>query len=174
MKNKELEEAVKARVDILTYSSEVRGIILERVIVLENVINMFLANHFCHKQNDRIIDMLEMVFSTTRITFDGKREIFMGVIQKYYTEFAQKNEGSKGNPGINSRLQDIAKERNIFAHHLLDTSADAVTMFNQTKTITFLKYNNSLVPEPYTLDDVDNLMTKVSVMSKLILGLTVL
>jgi len=95
----------------------VRGALLNDVIFLEKVIDNWLAVYF-GKDKIRQSEIFELVFCNESLTYNSKIQIFCAIVKKHCPEFDSKS------PKLKSDLEEIGKERNRFAHWMLDTSEE--------------------------------------------------
>ena len=79
---------------------------------------------------EKAIESLEMIFSTTKITFDSKRDIFNAILNKNLADKEYAKE-------LNSDLQKIIEERNVFAHYKADLSQEGIELFKKEKQLGF-------------------------------------
>ena len=110
-------------------------------------------------------DLVEMVFATKRITFDYKREILNGILNKYYPPLTT----IKDEKTLCNKIKSIAEKRNIFAHYPLSVDEASVKLFKENATLFFLKYNNSVTKEKFTKSDIENLILDVSFCNEVML-----
>ena len=162
---KELIDVDEDLCNLIIYIKEITGDVLTTVISLETVMNQFLAKHFCGHSEEKLTESIEMIFSTTKITFDNKRDIMLAIMLKHHgsKKYAQQ---------LNKSLQKIIEHRNIFAHHQFDSSPKAIALFRNNKTIQFLKYKNAEIPEPYTTEDISALTFDITAAMLKIIALT--
>jgi hypothetical protein len=158
------EKQAEEMVPLIKRSAEYRGQIIERVVVLERIIDTFIGMYF-FKDMAKYREMQEMVFATTKITFLNKAEVLTAIIKKNNSQFLVKNKK------FFDELNGIAEERNKFAHHATDISKKAVEVFKKDGTVVLLKYKNEEIPSPYNDEIIDNLMTKITKYQKLILSI---
>ena len=145
-------------------SALMRGHVLSKVIVLETMMGAFLSKHFC-KTKKLQTQILETIFATTKITFDSKRDAINAIMIKDYKKFLEENKH------FNSDLQEISKQRNIFAHYPLNTLEKGKELFKKNKIVTFIKFKNSTDFEAYDIDSVNRFLKKVSDVTLAIINL---
>ena len=143
-------------VELLEYGTQIRGSVLTKVIALESALNVALAQHFC-RGNEMEPTLIEMVFATKRVTFDHKREILNGILNKYYGVEST----VKGAKTISNKIKDIAEMRNIFAHYPIAIDNDALSEFKSDKTLNFLKYSYSETKEKFTKEKIENFILTI-------------
>jgi len=110
-------------------------------------------------------DLVEMVFATKRITFDYKREILSGILNKYYPPLTT----IKDEKTLCNKIKDIAEKRNIFAHYPLSVDETSIKFFKENRTMFFLKYNNSQTKEKFTKSDIEKLILEISFCNEVML-----
>ena len=143
--------------ELLEYGTQIRGKVLTKVIALESALNLALAQHFC-RGNEMESTLVEMVFATKRITFDHKREILNGILNKYYGIEST----VKGAKTLANKIKDIAEMRNIFAHYPLAIDDFSISDFKADKTLNFLKYSYSQTKEKFTQAKVDSFISTIT------------
>lgn len=113
----------------------IRGEIIERAIYLEREIDKFIAAHFCKTQEVKT-EFIELIISTDRMTFEGKRQIFQFLVEKYHKDFLKKNQT------IFKDISKVLEYRNKFAHYDLYGSFDAIQYFHERGSIFLVKFKN--------------------------------
>ncbi len=151
--------------ELLKHSVDARGNIIGRVVALETCINFFLAKYFTGS-TQKTIDILNLVFATTRITYASKVEIFCYIAKTEHPDMASYGKSVQGD------LIEIAEFRNRFAHHDIQYDEDAQKEFDDTGTLCLLKYKNEKLPFKITPKELDEWCSKIqfyaSAISKLI------
>ena len=125
MEKKKIFDERSTLIELIEYGATIRGKVISRFILLEDVINLFLTFQFSGEKEGIL---LESLFTTNKITFDSKRKLFISIINKHHAGFANINKGDKKSPGITTRLQLLSEERNVFAHNSLDTGKESVLL----------------------------------------------
>ena len=161
---KKIEIPDQDTIDLHIYMKGIRGDLIASVINLESVMNLFLARHFCGHSEEKITESIEMIFSTTKLTLDNKREIILGIMQKHFVD-------KKYTQALNKSLQKIIECRNIFAHHEYDGSDKAKTFFRKEKTIQFIKYKNAKIYEPFTTNQISDIKFDIHVTTERLMAL---
>lgn len=113
----------------------VRGIIINEIILLERMIDGYLANYFCTTSKSKK-SLKELILCTDRITFGNKREVFQFILETENPAFLKKH------PNFLKNITEIIKERNIVAHYWLNTSDEAISKIETEPTIELIKFKN--------------------------------
>jgi len=100
----QFEDAVKTEKNI----NEFRGIILDKVVYIENMINFVLSNYFCKNQSKQTF--MEFVLDKEFFTFFQKIRLFEDLKLHKHPKVGDKYKGYFG------KLKDIDEIRNAFAH----------------------------------------------------------
>jgi hypothetical protein len=111
-----------------------RGSVIQRACELELVIDLYIAQYFT-KDNQKIINYLQLI--SPRLTFDSKREIFNFLIKKYNPEFEEQFK-------YHADLDKIIKQRNIFAHYVIDKSEFSIKAFEEKREVNFIKLKHGI------------------------------
>lgn len=90
-------------------SSSLRGTILDGCIIYERIIDDFICQYFGANEYKRN-QLKEFIFSTEKITFDSKRQIFLGLVSVIFPDF------KKEHPKFDKKLQELVSLRNLLAH----------------------------------------------------------
>jgi|ERR1051326_1247729 len=116
----------------------VRGEYLESFVGLEKMIDFFIALHFCPHPADRerAHELLDLIVCTDRITFEGKRQVFKFLVEKYNSVFCTNHKS------VFKDLVDFMETRNILAHYVLYAGKDAIERFMENGAIQFVKFKN--------------------------------
>ena len=170
MEKKKIFDERSTLIELIEYGATIRGKVISRFILLEDVINLFLTFQFSGEKEGIL---LESLFTTNKITFDSKRKLFISIINKHHAGFANINKGDKKSPGITTRLQLLSEERNVFAHNSLDTGKESVRSFYDKKTLTFGKFLGDANPKIYTQKQVSDLLYRFTVAINLINSLNI-
>jgi hypothetical protein len=113
-----------------------RGGILNGVIMLERIIDAYLACYFCNDPNkrDELNDLLFSASAGSGMNFEPKRVVFAILFQKHKKDFYKENKK------FFDLISSCIKHRNVIAHYLLDTSPEAIAKFSIDKKLPFIKY----------------------------------
>jgi hypothetical protein len=117
-----------------------RGKIINDTILLERMIDTFIAIHFTKDEPEfeegqsLFTEMIELILSNERMSLGSKIEVFCFLIKKHHPDFLLKN------PDVNKDLAFIIQQRNILAHYLFDTSDEYIAQ--QKFKLGFIKQKN--------------------------------
>jgi hypothetical protein len=140
MKFKLREE--KGFTDITQNCFKVRGFIINQTISLERIMDRYISKYFSNDET-KIEELIELVFSTKRIAFESKRQIFKYIVDNHNKDFLKKY------PDVCSDLKKIEEHRNVFAHYYLDNSDEGEEMFKNGK-MGFVEFLNKTETIYYT------------------------
>lgn len=113
-----------------------RGQIIGDLIYIERLIDEFISRHFCVAR-EKQKELFELILANERMGFGNKIQVFEFIVKEYRREFAT------AHPRLFNEIKKLNEERNIVAHYLLDTSENAVNIFQESKSIGFVKFRNS-------------------------------
>lgn len=123
-------------------AANTRGVLINHIILLERLVDSYIAEYFCGVGN-RSIELMDMILATRRITFDGKMQVLKMILDKQFSrELNKHSEYAKD-------LQLISNRRNQLAHFFLDPSPEAIERFIKTGAFTLLKIDNFREPKIY-------------------------
>jgi hypothetical protein len=117
-----------------------RGYFLNRITVIEKHMEMFIANYFC-KTEDQEIELVDWLLGDLLVSFEGKRVVFMKIIEKHY------NESFKKDSNTITKLRDVQSTRNKFAHRILNVSDEAIVRFKKDGTVGLVQFVDKKKPE---------------------------
>lgn len=135
--------------EILVDGASYRGEVLNTVIVLERMIDVYIAAYFCTDPQKRT-EMILLLLGNERINFESKRAIFAEIIKTGSTEI------KKDRPDIGKEITAVMEHRNKLAHYVLDSSPDALAL--PTGTIRLARLKNSRTHHDYTRADIDKII----------------
>jgi hypothetical protein len=95
----------------------VRSHILYEAIALEGMVDQVIAWHFCPNE-EKHIWFSSLIFRKGEVTFSKKIEILETILKQFYPDI------NADMPGLVTRLQNIRKIRNEFAHSELVLDED--------------------------------------------------
>lgn len=126
----------KDRKEYYELSHKLRGIIIEKAINLETLIDDFIAMYFCHSQ-DKFEEFKKHLFWNPQTGFGRKFEIFKFIVLNKSSQLIEVH------PTIIEDIDKIVIYRNMMAHRVLDVSRNAVNKgnANDSMTVKFLKSN---------------------------------
>lgn len=137
-------------------AGEMRGIVLNQFIVLEWLIEKFIANHFFSSQKLRDEFLKEFIYGT-RMSFNKKIQIFKNLVRsKDYIKYEN----------ISNKFSEFEKEigilsqaRNLFAHTPIDHEYFN-NYINEKNKIAFMKpyYDDENKQVVYDLEEYNNLL----------------
>ena len=133
-----------------------RGSILNEVALLEVMIDIFIATHFCANHRERK-DFLTMVLPSNVVIFENKRAIFKKLIEKYYPSFKAKM------PNYHAFLETVRDYRNKFAHYTLNITPKAIEVMVKTNRIVLL--DNTKKSITFTFSEISDLIEAIKKMS---------
>jgi viroplasmin and RNaseH domain-containing protein len=140
--------------EILVRVSNIRGALINRVVTLEMLMNIFLVKYYCDSK-DKEQDLLETVFATNKITYDNKRDTIFALLKKdRFANFAFKKE-------LCDKLQEIGVDRNVFAHYVINISDDGMELFRKG-LISFIKFKNYSQAKTYTENEIRSIEDKLN------------
>ncbi|MEI2749835.1 MAG: hypothetical protein V9E88_13920 [Ferruginibacter sp.] len=131
----------------------VRGIIINEVVLIERLMDRFIANHFT-ADDKKQMELIELIFATKRISFESKRQIFKFLAEKYYSSKFTDLEK------LVARLKDIEDIRNIVAHYMLDTTEKGYENL-KNNIIGFVKFHNNTEIITYSNDKVKEIFKMI-------------
>lgn len=113
---------------------ERRGEIIARTVNLERIMDTLIANHFCKAKKKRN-ELLFLLLSTERITYENKRQILQWIWTTHCPE------RFKEYPTIFKDMQEIGEFRNTLAHNHLDIMG--FMEYERNETTVLHKYKNA-------------------------------
>lgn len=99
--------------------------------MLEIMIDLFLANHFCKDELTKK-HFLKFVLNSKVIVFENKRVVLKKIVEESYPNFSKKI------PKYYARLDKIRDLRNAFAHHQVDITLEGLELAKENQTIVLL------------------------------------
>jgi hypothetical protein len=133
-------------------SGIIKGTLLNKVSILESMIDWFLTNHFC-KDVIRQKDFLTWLMPSNMITLENKRILFKKIIEKYYPDFI------KTTPTFHAILGKILDFRNEMAHFSLDISPQGIERSTISGNMVLL--DKTRLQKEYTDDNVFSILDLV-------------
>ena len=134
-----------------------RGLILNEFSHLERLIDLYMAYHFCGV-TEKAKELMNKVLSTKYIYFEAKLQILKWIDPKLTKQ-------------TNDILNNVIPNRNIFAHHLLDTTKRKKGNQKQTETH-LLKYSGDQYDQVYTDKEINALHSLINKYIELFTQLT--
>src|SRR5688572_29116737 len=83
-----------------------RGDFISLVVVLERMIEFYIAGHFC-KSKELKGELIDLIISTKRVTFESKIQILKVLFERHEKDFVDKNKNYHNN------LVEIGEHRNV-------------------------------------------------------------
>lgn len=141
--------------NMINASIFLRGKVITNVSVLEFNMDTFLSYHFA-KSEKFARELIEILFSTNKITFDSKKALAFEVASEHYKSILS------AFPNYNRDMSEIAKKRNIFAHQHLSIDLASNAKFALDETLTFVKFHSGSGEEfdSQKVEDLFNLIKK--------------
>jgi hypothetical protein len=157
----------KYNFELLETSMIYRGKMLHYMSMLELVMNIYIANHFCGKDNDKINDMQLLILGDDRMSFKSKMDVFIFIAKKYDSEWYKTYKGVGKELRVD--LTHAMEQRNVFAHRVADNEDSPLSGQKLDKAIVrYVSYKNSIGTEEYGNEKFIALLTMVVDMSKFI------
>lgn len=128
--------AEEIAVQIQFQSYYYRGQIIGDLIYLERLIDEFISRHLC-ETGEKQKEIFELILANEKMGFSNKIQVLEFIIKTHKKEFLTSNQN------IFADLKKLNDERNIVAHYLLDTSENGRKVFQESKSIGFVKFRNS-------------------------------
>ncbi|QJD95832.1 hypothetical protein HH214_08075 [Mucilaginibacter robiniae] len=126
-----------------------RGKILHDITILEQVLNFYIAKHFCGDDQKKNYDMQLLLLNDDRMNFNHKTPVFQYIAvnydEKWYKSYKSIRATTPGNAAY-TLSQDLAyaiEQRNIFAHRVLNGD-DYSSNQPPSATIKFIRFNNEI------------------------------
>jgi hypothetical protein len=144
---------ITALEDLVKNAADMRGAVINDTILLERYIDEFIARYFSSTESKKV-ELMEMVFCTNKMTYIGKMELFVEILIKTKSPLlpSEPKKGEGGKKKFLQDLKDIGSIRNIFAHHMLDTSDEGVNVWINETTFRFIRFDKQSTPESYNQD----------------------
>ena len=124
---------------ILQAAQDSRGRILQHAIDMENIMGIYISEHFT-KDKDKVEEFYSLILS--RVSFESKYQAFIYLVRKYSPEFVTNN------PDFHKEIIKLIEERNVFAHWPVDYSEQAISDYENEKSVTYVliqKRDNKLI-----------------------------
>lgn len=96
-----------------------RGIIIEKAIILEKSMEIFIGLYFCESDDEKIGVLQYLILGDNRLNFDSKLEIFTSIAEKFHPEWYNSYVSIRPdlkNVSLKADLKFIMENRNILAH----------------------------------------------------------
>ena len=133
-KNKKDNDSVKRYANIVLYSVQARGLIINDSIYLEKLTDEFIARYFCPSKAKRT-HLFEFILGNERITAMSKKDVLKLIIEANYPDIVVANKT------LFADLTTIIEERNMFAHQMVDASKEAEKL--EANSFHLIRFKNS-------------------------------
>jgi hypothetical protein len=142
------------RIEYLNHAHDVRGRIINAIAEMEQIIDWYIADHFCSKLEKRR-ELMDVIISTKHLTFQAKAEIIKCLVER--NGHTTKKEANKMYDALVSK---IAANRNVLAHCSLHDTVSIIKGFkdDKEKTVYFLKYLNDKKVIPFGKKEVREIL----------------
>lgn len=117
-------------------SAKFRGQVLETTVILEWIMDSYIAFYFVDKKNESKVEEIITLILAPRVTYNAKCEIFAHIVDIKHPQF------KVANPKYVKDLQNIAEHRNVFAHYPMQISEESIEKFKADGTIGYVKFKN--------------------------------
>lgn len=145
------------------FAGQIRGTLINEIVVLERMVDSYLCTYFCDKEQKRA-DLLNVVMATERITFESKRQILKVIMEKHDPKTVSDN------PDIFKDIQYIGEQRNMLAHYLLYFTPDTEKLLKE-QTFTLARFRNGVTYETFDKERGTRLITLINKYVKVFINL---
>lgn len=103
-----------------------RGKILHDFSMLEQLLDFYIAKHFCGEDTKKNYDLQLLLLNDEKLKFSSKAQIFHYIASRYdeqwYNNYQSKRSvlSAKRANALNEDLLYVIEQRNIFAHRVLN------------------------------------------------------
>lgn len=141
--------------DMVKASVYARGNVIAKFSFLESLIDAFLSYHF-GKNQKTAIELIELLFSTNKITFDNKRALAFQILSIHYSDSLSKCKH------FNRDMSSIAEQRNIFAHQHIKLGIISNCKYDLDGTLIFTKNQASKNVSEYNFYKIKELLDLIN------------
>lgn len=143
--------------DLMRQAAEYRGQIINEVIWIEKMVDIYISSHFCKRDKSLMEEMHILLLGDNRIAFDNKRQIFHAIAMKHDDKWYDSYKDNSGLPkevktktagAFNNALCYLIEQRNVLAHCLLDTTKEA--KYREDEKIKFFRFKNEISEFEFT------------------------
>lgn len=120
---------------ILETAYIVRGIVLQRAIEIETLIEGYITDHFSNDIQKK--EELVTLILAPRVSFENKAQVFIFLLGEYKKDFAEKIKVFKEN------IIKIGEIRNHAAHFPVEFSDYAISVYQKQESIILIKFKNN-------------------------------
>ena len=145
----------------IRYANETRGLVINHTILLERIMDECIAGYF-FKNSDTRTELIEVLISSETLTYSSKVNLFVRLLKKIYTPevFIKKY------VGMAKELQEIATDRNKFAHQIIVLDL-TIEDFHKT-AICLVDFKEMKTGNFYSPDKIKEIIDKVRKYVKII------
>lgn len=143
--------------DMIDKSINWRGVVLHEISLMEMMMNLYLAEHFCGKSNkERLLDMQLLILGDERINLMAKAEIFHYISKNYdftwYNSYKslRPKQIKKPEYTLNQDIAYCIEQRNIFAHRVFGIDNLPIEKERPENAIRFVRMKNEIIPVDIT------------------------
>jgi hypothetical protein len=141
--------------DVIKTAIIYRGTVLQEMALMELMLNQYLAEYFCGKDQEKISSMHILILGDERITLSNKIQIFNALTTSHdiiwvNTYISKRKGDGKKIYNLNQDLNYVVEQRNIFAHRILDGGGLDTIHPKHPNTIRFMKMKNEITPLDYS------------------------
>ena len=140
--------------DYLQRANHARGWVINYTILLERIMDDFMAIAFSDTQEKKI-DLLETLISEG-MSYNSKVNVVLRLVKRHLPDDKQREIRF---PGLRKNLQDIAAERNKFAHELLYINL-SIEQFKKFE-ICLVSFKNLDKVECFVLRDITGIVERI-------------
>lgn len=133
----------------------IRGEIIDRSIFLERLIDIYIATYFCGNWTKKTSELLELIIATNRMIWENKIQVFKILLERHSPNFLVEN------PKIINGILGVIVHRNVFAHYIIHYGEKAKLKFDADKTITLIKFKNSVEYVTYSEIEIDKIISDI-------------
>jgi hypothetical protein len=134
----------------------IRGHIIDKCILLERLIDIYIATHFCGHWTQRTTELIELIIATNRMIWENKVQVFKILLERHKKAFLDTN------PKLINIIIGIITHRNVFAHYMTMFGEESKDKFEKDKTITLVKFKNSVEYVTYTNDEIQKIYSDIT------------
>jgi hypothetical protein len=133
--------------NLIDQSVYYRGVVIHKMSLLEQFINIYLSTHFCGANTTESEEMQLLILGDDRMSLSSKVHVFKHISEKHEKEWL--NSYVKGSKGFFKDLTHSIEQRNIFAHRTIDVTAGIHRVHLPPNTVRFVKFKNEIGSTDY-------------------------
>lgn len=135
-----------------------RGEILHAVAYLDFIISIYIANYFCGNDDDKFVEMQDVILGDERVSLSSKAQILHYLSTEHDMDWVNSyisprpKQDKKPPYTFNQDLVHVIEERNVFAHRVLDEKGYFVDKEKYPEidgNIRFARFKNTVKPIDY-------------------------